>query len=469
MYCGNCGAENENGVKFCEKCGSPLADDVQGMQNIPPQQNPGGAGSNGSAPIPNVNAGQPAGGIKSVPKKVLAGAGAGLAALVVLIIIICIAANSGKTIDLNKYIVVEASGYDGYGTASAAIDWDAIRQKYGSRLSFTNSAKSEFGGLLSMVTPVDAIRDYVSVTLDENSGLSNGTEISYTWDVNEELKKYVKCKIKYKDGTYTVSGLTEVATFDAFADLTVEFSGIAPNGRANLNYTGSDMNYYDFSCDKTDALSNGDTVTVTINDSNMEYYAESLGKVPESLKKEYTVEGLESYLLKISEIDDDALKAMQQQAEDVYNAYVAQDWGEGESLQGLTYMGNYLLTAKNKNSSRNSALYLVYKAQIKNSYVNGEETYDQVNDGYWYIEFDNLTVSSDGKVSVDVTNYSTARDRFTIDSGISSGWWSTKSWNYYGYPTLDELYKKVVTSNMDSYNHEDNVGESAAPGTAAEE
>ncbi len=62
-----------------------------------------------------------------------------------------------------------------------------------------------------------------------------------------------------------------------------------------------------------------------------------------------------------------------------------------------------------------------------------------------------------GEVTVNVTEYSTPRDRFTIDSGISSGWWSTKTWYYDGYQTLDELYKVVVTSNSESYNHEDNV------------
>ena len=75
-------------------------------------------------------------------------------------------------------------------------------------------------------------------------------------------------------------------------------------------------------------------------------------------------------------------------------------------------------------------------------------------------------ITSDGKVTVDLTSYNTARGTVKIDSGISSGWWSTKTWSYYGYSTLAELYKVAVTSRIDTYIHEDNVKESIAPETA---
>jgi hypothetical protein len=57
-----------------------------------------------------------------------------------------------------------------------------------------------------------------------------------------------------------------------------------------------------------------------------------------------------------------------------------------------------------------------------------------------------------------VTKYSTTYNNVTIDSGVKSGW-STKTWYYKGYESLDELYKATVTKNIDNYNHEDNVKE----------
>lgn len=399
--------------------------------------------------------------VAAIPKQLLLGVGA---AVIVLITVIAIAVNAGRTIDLNKYLTVEAEGYDGYGTATVTIDWDAIEEKYGSRIAYTSAARSEYGSLLSMMTPTDALRDCVKVDLDAKSSLSNGQTITYTWKVDADLSKYLKCKVKCKDGSYTVSNLTEVGSFDAFADLEVEFSGVAPNGSANLNYTGSEMNYYDFRADNLSGLSNGDIITITIDESRIPYYAESLGKVPESTEKQYTVTGLKSYLANLSEITDEDMAVMQQQASDVYNAAAAQEWSEESHLESLTYVGDYLLTAKNPDTwGSSNYLYLVYKVQARNEYSNGKESYDQVNEMYWYIRFRDLMIGEDGKLAVDVTDYTTPYERFTVDSGISSGWFGTKSWYYYGYGTLEELYKQAVTTYIDSYNHQDNIDESVAP------
>lgn len=466
MFCGNCGAENKNHAKFCKNCGMAL-DAFSGGQGakkiILPQGNPESADS-AAASAPKVDVSQMTGKIKALPKKMLIGI---FAAAVALIVMICIAVNIGSTINLNDYLTIEVSGYDGYGTARASIDWDAIEEKYGEKLSFTSQAENEYGGLLSLMTPMDALQESINVTLENKNGLSNGDTIVYTWSVDDTLSTYVKCKVKYKDDTYSVSGLTEVGTFDAFADFEVTFSGVAPHGSANFNYTGSELSYYDFNCDKTSELSDGDIIKVTIDDSKLQYYAETLGMVPETLEKEYKVDGLSSYLLKMSEINDEALASMQQQASDVFNEYIAQSWGENESLENFTYIGNYLLTIQDSDSywGSNNILYMIYKAQVRNNYSNDGKTYNKLNDIYWYISFDDLMVESDGKLIVDLTNYNTPRDTFTIDSGVNNGWWSTESWYYYGYQTLEKLYENVVTKNIDSYNYESNVDESVAPKT----
>lgn len=445
MFCDHCGAENKDDAKFCKSCGKPLSHETNPVKPADPSQ--------------------------SVKKPVLKNAVIGIGVLAIMLTaIICIAINTGKTINLNNYLAVKTTGYDGYGTAKAAIDWTAIEEKYGDKLSFTNAAKNEYGGFLAAMTPIDVMKDKVSVKLEESHDLSNGTTIAYTWVVDGDLSNYIKGKVKYKDGAYTVTGLEKVGTFDAFADLEVEFSGVAPDGKASFTYTGSEMNRYDFSSDKISGLKNGDTITVTINHDKLKSYAENLGKIPEAMEKVYQVEGLDSYVSALSEIDEKALESMQQQAQDVYQAYVAKNWGEGETLESFTYIGNYLLTIKNRDTwGSNNILYLVYKAQVRNQYSNGYENYDQLNDIYWYISFRDLMLKADTAAEVDLTNYSTPNNRFTVDSGVNSGWWSTKSWYYYGYQTLDDLYKAAVTSNMDVYNHEDHVDENAALKTAASE
>lgn len=469
MFCGKCGTENVNNAKFCKNCGEPLKS-MRSVQETNPVKETNGAQEEKKAVLLQTDMTQAAGQLdrktRAVPKKALAG----ICAAVILIVIICIVVNAKPTINLNDYLIIETEGYDGYGTATARIDWDAVVEKYGEKVSFTSNIKSTHDSLNNLLSPVTGLQYYVNVKLDSSDGLSNGDKITYTWQVDEEYTDYVNCKMKCEDGTYDVSGLTEMGSFDAFVELEVTFFGIAPDGTVDINYYGTKLSSYDFTCDKYSGLSNGDKVKVSIVNSNPEYYAEYCGMIPETFEKEYTVEGLSSYVAKISEISTEMLASMQQQASDKYQAYVAQEWSEDDAtLLEFTYIGDYLLTTKEPGWGNNNILYLIYRAQVKNSCTNEDEAYNKVNNIYWYIAFNDLILGPDGKLTADIADYSTPNAGFKVDSGISSGWFSTYSWYYEGYESLDELYKDVVTSNMDAYNHEDNVDESVAPAVELDE
>lgn len=467
MFCSHCGAENPDNGVFCMKCGEPLrggqsqdslssSDTEQGSVNQSSEQ-PQGTNPTGQAAVqPQAvnSAGKPA---SSVNMKLLAAIlGGAVAVIILLVVIVSAVGKARRTINLDDYVTVETKGYDGFGTAIAFVDWEAIEEDYGSRISFKRNVSKELGIFNSVVGPVDALPYFVNLTLDEKSGLSNGDTINYTWDVDDSYAEGIKCTLKYKDGSYEVNELEKVGKFDAFEDLEVEFNGIAPQGTVNLNYTGSDIDYYDFQCDKTSGLSNGDTVTVSLPESRVERYAERLGMVPLELEKQYTVEGLAAYLSKLDELGDEGLNEMKSQAEDVYKAHVARDWNsETSQLDSMDYLGEYLLTPKDGNGG--NILYLVYKVTAHNSYTNDkDESYDALNSTYWYIKFDNVMLDADGNLDVDLSRYSTPYDTVTIDSEVRSGW-NTVKWWYYGYDSVDSLYSSAVTKNVDRYNHEDNV------------
>jgi hypothetical protein len=392
------------------------------------------------------------------------------------------------TINLNKYLDVSFEGYDTIGKAVVTFDTERFEKDYEKKLS---SKVEETDGYMDGEAYLESLFNYydsdsasgaflsgcVSGTIDKDSGLSNGDTVTYTWNCNDEyaLDTY-GYKLKYEDVEYTVKGLEEAETFDPFDGIEIVFSGVSPNGSASVEgmptaNAAQDLSYV---LDVYDGLSNGDTVTATVSlyydDDPIEYCIENYGKIPSPLTKEYTVEGLDSYIRSASDISEDALKAMQEQAEDVYHADVAQTWGNEETLKSLKYMGNYLLTSKNSDDygSTDNILYLVYKAKVNDKYSNNGKTYNKTIEVYWYICYYNLLFNSDGVTTVDTLNYSTPNDRFTIDSGVSTGW-STKSWYYYGYQSLNELYKSVVTSKVDSYNHEDNVDESVSVTESEEE
>lgn len=434
MFCKHCGTENENNTKFCRECGQPLTEQKE-------QETSEVSSEKSEESLSDK--------IKKIPRNLLMAVCAGS---VVLIALLCVLLGSGKSIDMNKYVTVEVSGYDGYGTARVAVDWDAVEEKYGNKLSFTGEAGKAFGGLVNLMSPMDALQDCVRIDVENNSGLSNGDMVSYTWKINQDIAKMLKCKIKCKDDSFKVSDLEKAETFDAFSELEVEFTGIAPEGKVQFNYTGSELRSSDFHCDKSKDLSNGDMITISLNDSQVSFWAEQLGKVPESLEKQYTVEGLSSYVTKSSEIDEISLAEMQKQASDEYTSHAA-SWGESETLESLTYLGNYLLTAKN---GEGNYLYLVYKAGIRNYYADSRQTYDQVNELYWYARFEDLLVNEDGTVEVDLLDYTTPLKSVMFDTSGGQGTW-LKRWSYYGYDSLDALYTAVVTSNLDAYNHEDNI------------
>ncbi len=458
MFCRNCGAENTDGAKFCEKCGKPL--DAENTQDVK-KSTAHVAAAEGTMSKISLKLGQADKLKKMISPKYLAGIGAGV---VVVAGGAIFAVNAGKTIQLDKYLLFETSGCEGYGNAVVEIDWDAIKSKYGSKMEFTSEAKDEFGKSLKGVKPIDFIQDYISVQLENDNKLSNGDVVAYTWDVDEDLSDYINCKFKYKDSEYKISDLPEAQTFDAFDGVMITFSGTEPKGIADLKYTGleQELDSYDFDISQSFGLSNGDVVKVSIREAAVERCAKELGRVPAGTEMEYTVEGLEGYLSKLAELDNVTLDEMKQQAEDAYLAEAARNWSDDETLESFTYLGDYLLTSK-KAENHENYLYLIYKVQIHNFYSSEEGSYDGINDLYWFIQFENLMIDSNSKVKVDVTRYKTPGNQIEMDSGIHEGYWGNKRWSYKGYKTLDDLYKDVVTAQSDSFNHEENIDESAAP------
>lgn len=420
--------------------------------------------------------------------------GLSVAALIAICVVIVVLSSVIKpSINLNKYITVTAEGYDTVGKAVIVFDTEKFENDYEKKLSAATGKKKSsnlskykseeayfeamFEELDDSTASSEFIRSVVSGKIDKPDGLSNGDVITYKWDCddNHALNTY-GVKLKYSDIEYTVDGLEEAETFDPFDGLEVSFSGIAPNGRVEIIGSPNAREAYDFrfDADKRDGLKVGDKITVTASmyytDDIVQYCIENYGKVPSVLSKEYTVEGLDSYIRSISDVSEDGLKAMQSQAEDVFNAKVSSDWGEEETLKGFDYVGNYLLTTKNPdNGGNDNILHLVYKVTVNDKYSNDGKKYNKNNEYYWYISYFNLLVNDLGETTVNVTDYRTVGDRFTIDSEVSSGWWSTKQWYYYGYQNINDLYKVAVTNNIDSYNHEDNVDESLAPTIELEE
>lgn len=488
MICVHCGRDIPNGTKFCPFCGQPVVADqpagqpafnIQPGASVRPPQQPPVMGA--QQPM----GGQPAAATATVtpkapidPKKLAVP----VAVAAVVIVGGVLIATHKPTVNLNKYITLSAEGYNSIGTLDVEFDTDKLEKDYGKKIAknFQKAMKNHEEDTYGLSNLAGSMYESSETSLfvtycadgsaDKTRNLSNGDVVTYTWDgVNEQTKKEAEemfgVKIKCSDVTYKVSGLTAVNTFDAFDGVEVEFNGISPDGSATVNTlpTAEAAKGLYYTLDEQYNLANGDTVTVTVH-SNRDDFSdciEKYGAIPAATEKTYTVEGLNEYVTDSDGLTDSVLVSLQNQAEDVLNAYIAKSWdSECVTLKGMSYLGYYILTPKNKDNYGvyQDVIILPYQVTSHNHFEDDKgQVYDADVSYYWYIAFRNVSKDADGNIAGGLDDYYTANASFDVKTGLDDGWWE-KYWSYDGYQTLDELYSNAVTRNVEDYNHQDNVG-----------
>lgn len=387
-------------------------------------------------------------------------------------------ANRTPTIDVSKYMTLSADGYNTVGKLNIDFDTDKLEQDYGKQIATRfkkqmKNLKDDTYGLSSLTASLydgyeaDLFAETCATgSADKTKGLSNGDVVTYTWDDNsDEAEEAFGVKVKYTDITYTVSGLASVNTFDAFDGVDVEFSGISPDGRATVNSlpTAAEAQGLYYTLDENSGLSNGDTVTLTVH-SNRDDFSDCIdkyGAMPQATEKTFTVEGLNEYVTSADTLSDSVLVSLQNQAEDVFKSYAAQRFSNGQTFKGMTYLGNYILTPKNKDSwGDKDRIVLAYQVTVHHDYTSElNTTYDADDSFFWYITFNNVSKDADGNIASGLNDYDTPTTFVKIDSGVQKYSFSssTETWEYYGYASLDSLYNAAVNQYVENYNHQDNV------------
>ena len=445
MICTHCGKEIQNGITFCPYCGSTVNNAKENTKMK--KHNP--------AKI-------------LVPIATVAVVAAGGWAF----------ANRTPTIDVSKYMTLSADGYNTVGKLNISFDTEKLEKDYGKQIATRfkkqmKNLKDDTYGLSSLTASLydgyetDLFAETCATgSADKTKNLSNGDVVTYTWDDNsDEAEEAFGVKVKYTDITYTVSGLASVNTFDAFDGVDVEFSGISPDGRATVNSlpTAAEAQGLYYTLDENSGLSNGDTVTLTVH-SNRDDFSDCIdkyGAMPQATEKTFTVEGLNEYVTSADTLSDSVLVSLQNQAEDVFKSYAAQRFSNGQTFKGMTYLGNYILTPKNKDSwGDKDRIVLAYQVTVHHDYTSElNTTYDADDSFFWYITFNNVSKDANGNIASGLNDYDTPTTFVKIDSGVQKYSFSssTETWEYYGYASLDSLYNAAVNQYVENYNHQDNV------------
>ncbi len=310
-----------------------------------------------------------------------------------------------ESIDIFEYISLDFSGYSGYGSASISVN--------------------------------DMLSTYY-FELSESSSLSNGDVITVTFDedyIQTLICNYGLCPAE-TGKNYVVSGLEEVQLIDLADCVTVSFSGISGDGYADIEVSEEYYGYW-FYNSKGSSLSNGDVITISVDEWVLEELARETGKTFSSTSFSMEVSGLSEYVTSLAELE--ASDYMDELKDAVLSIYADNTnfTAVGEVLLAMEYVGSYFVYGTDGNR-----LYLVYK-------LTGQNPDTDSFTCYWYCGFTDLVEAADGTFSTDTSSYlitSTSKNKVTYSHYI-----------YAGFYTVSDLYSYCIETYVDNWVIESSI------------
>ena len=367
-------------------------------------------------------------------------------AIAALSLLCCSLTSCGKTeINVNQYLTTEVNGYDGEGYAGWNVDLgQLVKDNYQAFGLKEGYSMTEYQAVL------EKLRNNMKADYDKSEELSNGDTVKFTWD-NSNLKTLESdygVKFKTEDVEVTVSGLPEIVDLNIFDSIKLQYTGTAPNASVMVDNSAlADLNLpltINFEVTPQDGLNLGDKVKVKLIEGTAEACLLSGYRLTET-EHEYTVEGLDAYLMSLDDLSADASDNMNSHGQDLLNAEIASYWENPADLDSITLRGNYLLTTKEGLIQNvNDALVYVYEIKAKDfSYFS-------------YVEYDNVMLLSDGTCSFNM--HEAFQPVGSVAMGMPYGTtFERSSLNYIGYADLDTLFNEVVTQRIANYDYKSTV------------
>ena len=208
--------------------------------------------------------------------------------LTVLVIGLLSACTGQADVDLNNYVAFDYDGYDGSGTVRLSVDYNKLLTEKENQLGEKKSMAA-----LRLLRNVD-------VTANKTEGLSNGEAITVKWGEidTESLLNDAGLKVSFSEFAATVEGLKELEKVDLFKDIEIKVDGKDTDGYAWFYTSNLPSEYWfvEFTLEKTEKLSNGEKVKVTVSDydgGDLDKKLADIGKVAAAKEYYYTITGLE--------------------------------------------------------------------------------------------------------------------------------------------------------------------------------
>lgn len=141
----------------------------------------------------------------------------------------------GETkINPNDYLTISYDGYSEAATATASLDANKMVTDFPEAFRLGKDYKQS-----DVNKVVDQINKSSLGQLSKTEGISNGDEISFSWDKNALSVLESSYKVKwsgYEEIKETVAELPELKKFDPFEDFTPKFEGKSPHIKTTGDY-----------------------------------------------------------------------------------------------------------------------------------------------------------------------------------------------------------------------------------------
>ena len=369
-----------------------------------------------------------------------------IAVVVVAIVALVVVKNQKKKVNINDYISVEYNGYETAGTAYVDFDEtgfsEAVIKAQGKKLKNVKSLDDlDWSDLTDLMGSSNwDLIDSITFDVKPDSDLSNGDVVTVTASWNEDYEKKAGVKILSKEQEFTVEGLEEVKEVDPFEDIEVTFSGTPPYVYPDWTNNSEDdyLRYLWFNFEDYDSLDVGDTVTLTVDES--EENALANGYKFTQTSKEYIVSGVDSYVTSAADISADNLDSMKNEATDALDAYFANN-NSYIGNSGFSYEGSYYLVAKSSDTwGDTNVLYLVFSTTVTSAENAFEPTVV-----YFPVKYTNIMALSDGS-----QNFNTYGDvEGYTELEYDDGWYNVE-----GYTDGAQMFNDLVVTQKVDYTYE---------------
>ncbi len=140
------------------------------------------------------------------------------------------------------------------------------------------------------------------------------------------------------------------------------------------------------------------------------------------------------------QLDGQSLRQLCDVMDSVIATNVRTTWGAVEHLNRASYVGCYLLTARDPNAQTQNMLILVYRNEV--SIVIPAESVDKDLDYYYSLEFENVLLNPDGSLSLGEPQKPTDRVNASVPR---------HNFYYNGHKTTEEVYRAWVKPYESGY------------------